>query len=56
MNGFGREEFLFNCMVIPSDDVQIRVNETLLTVPIDEWESEEIKVIIYYNIFLLYRI
>lgn len=42
LNKNGREDALFNCLVVNNDDVKLAVAGCLLVIPEDELESEEI--------------
>jgi hypothetical protein len=42
LNQNQRETFLFNCLVIPSDDVRLAIVKCLLMIKVEEWETEEI--------------
>ena len=37
-----RENHLFKCLCVPSDDVRIEIVKSLMTVAVDQWESSEI--------------
>jgi len=42
LNNNNREQALFNCLIIPDDDVRLAVVECLFVVPLDEFEQDEI--------------
>ena len=42
LNKNGREDALFNCLVVNNDDVKLAVAGCLLVIPEDELEAEEI--------------
>lgn len=42
LNTSNREDALFNCLIIPDDDVRLAVVQCLFVVPLDEFDLEEI--------------
>ena len=43
LNGAAREEALFNCLLIPNDDVKLEVVDCLYFVPIEQIDTEEME-------------
>ncbi|EAS05094.2 hypothetical protein TTHERM_01287970 (macronuclear) [Tetrahymena thermophila SB210] len=41
----GRENNLFKCLAIPNDDVRLVIVECLMTMPIEQWKSQQICVL-----------
>jgi hypothetical protein len=46
LNENRREAALFNCLTIPDDNVRLVVTKCLLVVPLDEYDMEEIRIIV----------
>jgi hypothetical protein len=46
LNENGREDALFNCLIIPNDDVKLAVVNCLFVVPLDELDIDEISKIV----------
>jgi hypothetical protein len=42
MNNIERETVLFNCLLIPDDNVKLAVVQCIFVVPLDEFETDEI--------------
>ena len=46
LNDVSREAALFNCLEVPNDEVRLAVVECLNSVPLDEFDNEEIGTIL----------
>ncbi|KRX00764.1 hypothetical protein PPERSA_03024 [Pseudocohnilembus persalinus] len=46
LNDSGRESYLFNCLMVPSDKVRLQIVSCLMAVEINQWDSQEISQIL----------